>query len=107
VLRYAEPAADASIYLGGGLSWGGVDLDGSGPMSIRGDGLQSEVVAGYEFARKSAIRMFVETNAVLPLYEAATTTRYLLPASAVVHTASGHRYAPSLIVSFGVGWQRQ
>ena len=109
VLRFAEPMADATIYLGGGLSWGGVDLTASRPPYTRvsGNGLQAEITSGYEFARKSAIRMFVEANAVLPLYAATTATPYYLPNSGVVETGTGHHYAPSLLLSFGVGWQRQ
>ena len=108
-LWYAEPKEDRSVYLGGGVSWGKVDLSpGDTPQSkVEGNGLQAEITAGYEFARRSAIRMFAEANAVLPLYEATTQTTYSSPAYGTVETASGHRYAPSLMLSFGVGWQRQ
>jgi hypothetical protein len=95
VLRFREPRANASSYFGGGISvgtassWGGPD-----ERSWHGRGLQGELTLGYEIGSASTARLFVQADATLPFYV----------------MTSGHpggtRYAPSLFVSVGVGWQR-
>ena len=112
-LYFLSPRANRSAYLGGGLSYGHQNF-GGGPYNAtngyyssdwEGSGLQGELTAGYEFARVTTFRMFVQADAVLPFYEATSET-YSIPSrtSTVppVPTTS-HRYAPSLIVSIGVG----
>jgi hypothetical protein len=94
-LYFLEPAANASGYLGGGLSWGGTSVSTSSGMvytSSRGSGLQGELTAGYELPRASTLRMFVQADAVLPLYRTTADT-------------GTRKYTPSLTVSVGVGWQ--
>ena len=111
-LYFLSPRANRSPYFGGGLSYGHQSFGGSysgtsGYTSAwTGHGLQGELTAGYEFARATTFRMFVQADAVLPFYEATAET-YSLPsrpstAAPPVRTTS-RRYAPSLIVSIGVG----
>ena len=109
-LYFTNRVANASAYLGGGISWSHADF-GSGAVSSSttvyqsswtGSGLQGELTVGYEMPRSSTLRLFVQADAALPFY---STTSATFSRSGVTTTA-GHRYAPSLAVSVGVGWQR-
>ena len=112
-LYFLSPRANRSTYFGGGLSFGSQSFggfssaqSGSYTSAWDGHGLQGELTAGYEFARATTFRMFVQADAVLPFYEATSET-YSIPsrigaAPPPVPTTS-RRYAPSLIVSIGVG----
>jgi hypothetical protein len=101
-LYFIDPEANKSTYVGGGISWGGATF-GNG---WNGKGLQGELTAGYELPRASALRVFVQADAVLPFYQVsavrydpANFRRNVLP-------VTEHRYAPSLVASIGFGWQR-
>jgi hypothetical protein len=59
------------------------------------------VTAGYEIARTTTLRVFVQADASLPFYKA---TSQFHSTSGVVTTSQ--RYVPSLVVSVGLGWQR-
>ena len=111
-LHYVDSDADASLYFGGGFSYGFADFGGgsSGPgfydSSWHGSGLQAELTIGYELPRRSPLRMFVEANATLPFYNVAferTTYARALSSTSVV----SHRYAPAVAVSVGLGWDRR
>jgi hypothetical protein len=67
----------------------------------RGSGLQGEVTAGYEIARTTTLRVFVQADASLPFYMSSSQT---FSTSAAVTTSQ--RYVPSLVFSVGLGWQR-
>jgi hypothetical protein len=100
-IRYTNRTANATPYFGGGLSWGGV----SAAMDNRyfnGSGLQGELTAGYEMFRASNIRMFMQTDVVLPFYSA-TATIFRPRAPSITE----RRYMPSAAVSFGLGWGRE
>jgi hypothetical protein len=111
-LRYLSPRAKSSAYVGGGMSWGHLSLGraappGEGATSWGGHGLQAEFTAGYELARKSPVRLFVQADATAPLFRASSDTYdYLQPGSLVV-TRTDTRYVPTVVVSFGVAWQRR
>ncbi len=62
-LHYFSPYEIGSGYMNAGLSYGA-----SGIGSLQGKGIQVEIGLGYEFARASSIRGFIDINAVLPLY---------------------------------------
>jgi hypothetical protein len=97
-LRYVDARSNASFYFGGGASWGGTNgSDGNKYWS--GSGLQGELTAGYEVLRASNIRMFVQTDVVLPFYSSTAQT-YAWPAPVTTE----RRYTPSLAASFGLGW---
>jgi hypothetical protein len=82
--------ANSTPYFGGGLSWGHTSVYESRPVTVApgtpsataytyttggdGSGLQGELTAGYEFARATTIRMFVQADAVLPFYSVTTQT---------------------------------
>ena len=113
VLSFLEPDADRSFYLGGGMSFAGVTAgrsvrtDTSYTTNWEGSGLQGEFTAGYELARSSAIRMFVQGDVGLPLFYA-RLTRYPVTKGAVDFDSPSleKRHFPSVAVSFGIGWQR-
>jgi hypothetical protein len=99
-LRYKDRTTNATMYYGGGLSWGGVSAS-KGDKYFNGSGLQGELSAGYEMLRASNIRMFVQTDVALPFYSATSVTykpRGLL--------MTERRYMPSATVSLGLGWGR-
>jgi hypothetical protein len=104
-LYFLSPTANRSTYLGGGVGWGvtavGSVANTSTTTSIStytGSGLHAELSAGYELLRASTIRIFLQADATLPLYMVHSTT---ITAS---NTNSASSYAPSFVVSFGIGW---
>jgi hypothetical protein len=111
--------ANSTPYLGGGLSWGRTYVTdaypseitpiGTGPGTVyfyntggRGSGLQGELTAGYELGRATTIRMFMQADAILPFYSVTSQTI----SSRGLVSSSTRRYTPSLVVSVGLGWQR-
>jgi len=111
-LYFLSPRANRSAYFGGGLSFGHQSFGRSFNATNRyyssaweGSGLQGELTVGYELARATSFRTFVQADAVLPFYEATSET-YSIPSrmtTAVPPPTTSRRYAPSLIVSIGVG----
>jgi len=108
-LRFLKPDATASPYVGAGLSWGAVSYGrdvqrgaGTGATSWHGDGLQSELTVGYEVGRGSAVRVFVQADAALPFFRAASHTYTFANITGV-----DRRYVPSVVMSVGLGWQRR
>ena len=107
-LYFLNPTANASTYIGGGVSWGGTALvkevtspsGGTTFNSYTGSGLQLEVSAGYEFLRASTIRMFAQIDASLPAYRVTYVDYSTLTAS----TSKG--YAATIAASIGIGWGR-
>jgi hypothetical protein len=103
--RFLDPQANRSAYYGGGLSYGFQTISHATPSEIgryttswTGSGLQAELTAGYELARATTLRVFVQAEATLPFYRVTSETRSL---NGLI--ATEHRYAPSLVVSVGVG----
>src|SRR5262245_59051030 len=106
--------ANSTPYFGGGMSWGHTSVIESRPVTYSsgtvypyttggdGSGLQGELTAGYEFARATTIRMFVQADAILPFYSVSSQTF----SSRGVPLASTGRWTPSLVMSIGLGWQR-
>jgi hypothetical protein len=104
-LYFFSPKTDRSAYVGAGLSYGRTRFGGgSGPAggfttSWEGSGLQGELTAGYELARVTKLRVFVQADAVLPFYEVSSTTYARLGRA----MTTDNRRAPSMVVSLGVG----
>jgi hypothetical protein len=116
-LYFLNPAGNRSAYVGGGLSYGRTSLrdadtgDWSSPAKYgNGSGLQGELTAGYEIARVTSTRVFVQADVTLPFYNVVSETfsypesapggRYLPPTVTLERN-----YVPSLTVSVGFGWQ--
>lgn len=105
---YMLPNRDGTPYIGAGLSWGGQKEKIAG-ATYSGSGLQGEIIAGYEFLRSSSIRLFIQTDATLPLYQARNEQ-----AAVAVPRARGQaaipnvaqRYLPTLGLSLGIAWGR-
>jgi hypothetical protein len=94
-LYFRNPEANSSAYAGGGLSYAG--------SSFGGRGLQGELTVGYELARATSLRVFVQADATLPFYKT-TFERYASFTGFTVGTE--RRYAPLITLSVGLGWQR-
>ncbi len=59
--RYLNPEAKGSLYLGGGIAWGGIES-----KNQKFIGIVPSATAGYEFARKSTVLGFSELNISQP-----------------------------------------
>ena len=97
-LRYANKRSNSSAYWGGGASWGSTN-GWSDNNFWSGHGIQGELTAGYEMLRASSVRVFWQTDVVLPFYS--VTVQNFKGRS-----ASNRQYMPTATVSFGLGWQR-
>jgi hypothetical protein len=110
VLRFLEPAADRSMYVGGGLGWAVVNVGrgrgGSDISSWDGSGLQAELTTGYEIRGNTPLRAFVQADLGLPFFRAgAGSYTFERTASGVYRpTVADRRYIPSVVVSVGIGW---
>ena len=109
-LYFLEPTANSSGYFGGGLSYGRQTFGGSySPATSHyttdwdGNGLQGELTAGYEIGRVTSLRIFVQADAIFPFYEATAETYSMATRFGPTTVSTDRRYAPSLIVSIGLG----
>lgn len=100
-LYFINPSANRTTYVGGGLSWGGTNF-GTG---WSGTGLQGELTAGYEMPRASTLRTFIQADAILPFYHV-SAVQYPVDFRRSGPITTSHRYAPSFVVSLGLGWQK-
>jgi hypothetical protein len=104
-LYFLNPRANQTGYFGGGLSYGRSSFGSHSYATFdryrsnwEGSGLQGELTAGYELARATSLRVFVQADAILPFYHVSSETygRY-------GPISSDRRYAPSFVVSIGLG----
>ena len=109
-LYFLSPTSNRSAYFGGGLSYGYqmfggsyTPVNGAYTSPWEGRGLQGELTLGYELARATSFRTFVQADAVLPFYEAVSETYPISSRPGAPPPTTSRRYAPSLIVSIGVG----
>ncbi len=111
-LYFIKPTANATPYIGGGVSYGFTNFGGSTGSSsgyrssFGGSGLQGELTVGYEWPRASTLRMFVQADTILPFYHVASNTVVYSKSGPSTTIATDDRYAPSLVVSVGFGWHR-
>jgi len=114
-LYFSNPTGNHSAFFGGGVSYGRTEVHTNGAgfsATGRGSGLQGELTVGYEIARVTSARLFVQGDVTLPFYNVVSET-FTYPTgpfsgSYVPPTNRTERhYAPSVIVSVGVGWQRR
>jgi hypothetical protein len=95
---FTNPVADYTGYFGGGFSWGISHVQESG-TSYTGSGLQANAMAGIEMFRSSTMRLFVQADAQLPLYN--STVDFC---SFMVNCPKDTRYTPAFWASVGIGW---
>lgn len=108
-LYFLNPSANRSSYVGAGLGWGATAVasatdvnNTSGSVSAySGSGLQAELSLGYELLRASTIRIFVQGDVSLPFYKIHSD---ILTPTGTGSATSGSSYAPSFVVSLGIGW---
>jgi hypothetical protein len=105
-LYFLDPTANRTSYFGGGLSYGhkrfgrwSYGTMDSHTTGWEGDGLQGELTYGYELARATSLRMFLQADAVFPFYNVVSQTF----SRSGLSVSERRRYAPSLIISVGVG----
>jgi len=102
VLRFTNPAGNTTKYFGGGVGWGWTNVESLALDLSSGDGrgLEGNLTAGYEIGRATTVRLFAQVDATLPFYKVISNS---YSKSGVVTT---RQYAPSLVFSVGLGWQR-
>lgn len=98
-LFFADPMANRSAYFGAGLGWGFSAVEDNG-IPYGDSGLQVEASAGYEFLRASTIRMFVQADAMLPIY--LSDADFFDPAT--MSNVDDTRYTPRFGLTMGIGW---
>lgn len=105
-LYFLNPQANLTGYVGGGLSYGRRSFGGrhystTGNYSTPwdGGGLQGELTVGYELARATSLRLFVQVDTVFPFY--GVTSETFSRFGSVAKT--DRRYAPSIVASIGLG----
>ena len=114
-LYFTSPHANRSAYVGGGLSYGRMDVTAENgadfPTYGRGSGLQGELTFGYEIARVTSARFFAQADVTLPFYEVVSET-YSFPSGPTngryqpPTITTERQYVPSWTLSVGLGWQR-
>jgi hypothetical protein len=109
VLRFLNPEAERSMYVGGGLSWGHVSVGrdssfGSYTPGWHGSGLQGEFSTGYEFRGNTPLRVFLQADIGVPFFRAYSDAYGYRVGTTFVPAARDQRFIPSAAVSFGMGW---
>jgi hypothetical protein len=106
VLHFISPLSDRTFYAGGGLSWNTANISHAN-TTWSGSGLAGVLTTGYEVGRASTLRVFMQIDAGLPFYKLGSEAyAYSNSPPYVTYVTTGHRYAPTLGVSIGLGWQR-
>jgi len=112
-LHFIRSRSSAAPYFGGGISWGGNASNNYGRLYYgtssqsgystgwHGSGIHGELTTGYEFARATTIRVFVQADATLPFYKVTSETY-----SGTSVVATNRSYAPSVAFTIGLGWQK-
>ena len=109
-LRFLNPEADRSMYVGGGLGWGftnvGRESSASRPYAGNwtGSGLHGELTTGYEFRGNTPLRAFIQADVGLPFYRAASESYGSFFGPGVPTRTIDRRYIPSVVLSVGLGW---
>jgi hypothetical protein len=108
-LYFLDPKANRTAYVGSGLSYGRQSFGGGSDAFLgtyrsdwEGSGLQGELTVGYELARATTMRVFVQADATLPFYQAVSET-YSVTRFGPANVTTDRRYAPSLLFSIGLG----
>lgn len=99
---FMTPKESASLYFGGGLSWGGSSVM-DGDYRYGGSGIQGELSAGFEVLRASTLRLFVQIDATLPFYSSDVDSDFYFGTEAL---PTDSRYTPTVMVSIGGGFTR-
>jgi hypothetical protein len=97
-LGYLDRFIGKDVYVGGGVSYGEIAIWNPNPNSYgggtSGSGPQTELVAGIELTRRTAVRTFIELDATLPLYR----VRQFMGATAI----SEYAFTTTLSLGFGI-----
>jgi len=96
-LYYFDPISNNSLYLGGGMSYGGTTIVVNNDNtfdSYSEAGMTSNITFGYEMLRSSSIRFFAQTEINLPLYTV----------DSFWNSENKSIYAPSMEFSLGIGF---
>ena len=67
VAHFFDPVANNSAFLGGGIGLGGISAVNK-DQSFKGGGLHAKISGGYEFFRASMMRLIIQADVTIPLY---------------------------------------
>jgi hypothetical protein len=98
-LYFVRPRSRTTAFVGAGAGWRALSFGRSVDIDEQwhGKGLEGEVTVGYALARAAtSTRFFLEADMTRPFYMAKRYSNR--------EAVTGDRYAPSLVISLGVGW---
>jgi hypothetical protein len=95
-LGYLDRLIGKDVYVGGGVSYGEIAVWNPNAFGVgsSGRGPQTELVAGIELLRRTAVRTFIELDTTLPLYRVRQVTG--------VTAISEYAFTTTLSVGFGI-----
>jgi len=99
---FFAPSANHTLYVGAGLSLGSHTIPAETGGDFTGGGLQGKATLGYELFRASTIRMLIQLESTLPMFQLSRT--YFDETTGA--NIKDHTYAPNLLLSLGLGWGR-
>ena len=103
-IRFLDPVANNSMFVGGGLGLGTIAV-GKDEQTFSGGGLHARAVAGYEFFRASNMRLILQADVTLPLYDLEGDTTFDDQGNEIEN--SDTKYAPVLGLTIGGGWSKE
>jgi hypothetical protein len=107
MLKFLDAQSERSMYVGGGLSWGGVTANGGDApyaSSWHGSGLQGEFSTGYEFRGNTPLRVFVQGDVGVPFFRATRESFTVFTQPGAFRPVVDRRFIPSAVLSIGMGW---
>lgn len=110
-IYFLDPVANHSLYFGGGLGLGAMDISTSN-AAYMGDGLHLKAQVGYEFFRVSTLRLMIQFDVTLPFYNLEDTyyNDYSNQNSITNLDATNSNksmYAPTFGLSLNLGWSKK
>ena len=102
-LYFVDPLSNQSLFFGGGIGYGAYDMGGEQEgYSYSGAGLHARISGGFELLRASTIRFSLQLDVTLPFYDLEPNEDFLADD---VELPSDTRYAPTVGLTLGIGWQ--
>ena len=101
-VHFLDPVANNSVFVGGGLGLGSIGV-GKGDDTFQGAGLHVKAMAGYEFFRASNMRLLIQADVTLPLYDLEVESSD----DNGMAVEGDSKYAPVVGLTVGGGWSKE
>jgi hypothetical protein len=102
-VHFLDPVANNSAFVGGGLGLGTIAV-GNDDQAFAGGGLHVKAMAGYEFFRASNMRLILQADVTLPLYDLEGETTFDANGNEV---DGDSKYAPVVGLTVGGGFSKE